>query len=462
MIRSVHVVSFLMLSGLFISLGAKGQDLKRKGTLGVQFSFIDDSTATANGFEKTYGMQVHTVFDGTTTAKIGVQKGDVIHEINGVAMTSKVAFSDPKLQWREGDPIALIVERSGQSKTLKGKVVGKPLETSDKWEVIYGSVDFDDGKLRTIITKPKGNGPFPTIMFIPGFTCMSVDNLFHLHPYRKILDQFADMGYAVYRVEKPGMGDSQGTPACDQIDFPTEVRAFETGFKDMMSKDFVDKNKTYIFGHSLGGYVAPFISAKHDLTGVIVYGTSHEPWHEYLMQMVRFQNPRFGDDYVKAEAEMDLYWKLFDGLNRKNKSPEEMVAENEAYAPLLQTALFWDGKEHLLGRHYRFNNSIDDMNATRAWSETDEHVLAMYAEADFEAIDPRATKNIVRIVNTYHPGKATYQFVEKTDHSMLKTGTMEETLRIKDTPKYRELFANGFNAEIAVMVDKWIKAHPEK
>jgi len=457
MVRALIIVSFLISAGLIFSLDAKGQELRRRGKLGVQFSFLNDSIAKAQGITTTFGMQIKSVAPLSTTANTGIQEGDIIFQINGVEVKWWDDFKNPKLVIREGETISMLIERKGKTKTLSGKVVGKPLETSTDWDVIYGSVNFKGGKLRTIVTKPKGDGPFPAILFVPGFTCMSVDNLNEVHPYRKIVDQLTSLGYLVYRVEKPGMGDCEGTEPCDQIDFPTEVSAFETGFLDMIKKDNVDKTKTFIFGHSLGGLVAPLIAAKHSLTGVIVYGTSHEPWHEYLMQMVRFQNPRFGDDYLKSEKEMDLYWRLFDGLNRQNKSPQELLKENKDYGPLMETALFWDGKDHLLGRHFRFNNSIDDKSVTEAWTKTEEHVLALYGEADYEAIDPRATKNIARIINSYHPGHGTYQFIEKTDHSMIKSGTMEETIKLKGTQAYRKLFATNFNMDIAVRIDDWIK-----
>ena len=457
MIRALIIVSFLISSGLIVSLDANGQELQRRGKLGVQFSFLNDSIAKAHDISTSFGMQISSVIPGSTTANSGVKEGDILFQINGVDIKWWDNFRDPKLALREGNDISMLIERNGKTKTLKGKVVAKSLETSSDWDVVYGSANFKEGKLRTIVTKPKGNGPFPSILFVPGFTCMSVDNLNQLHPYRKIVDQLTSLGYLVYRVEKPGMGDCEGTEPCDQIDFSTEVSAFETGFKDMIQNEFVDTDQTFIFGHSLGGLVAPLIAAENKLKGIIVYGTSHEPWHEYLMQMVRFQNPRFGDDYLKSEKEMDLYWKLFDGLNRQNKSPLELIEENKEYAPLLETALFWDGKDHLLGRHYRFNNSIDDVSITEAWTKTEEHVLALYGEADYEAIDPRATKNIARIVNSYHPGHGTYQFIEKTDHSMIKSGSMEETLKLKGTPEYRKLFGTGFNTEIAIKIDAWIK-----
>ena len=436
---------------------AQSQELKRKGRLGIRLTWMDDATAKEKGLNHAYGMLVSEVVPDGTADGAGVKAGDLVFEVNGLEAHGWELFSDPKLDLRAGDAVTFTVERAGKNKTLKGKVVGLPYETSDQWDVIYGSVPFRSGRLRTIVTKPKGEGPFPTILFIPGFTCSSVDNMNPIHPYRQLIDQLSGMGYAVYRVEKPGLGDCEGTQPCTEIDFPTEVEAFETGFKDMLTKPYVDQSKTYIFGHSLGGVVAPFIGAKHDLTGIIVYGTTHEPWHEYLLQMVRFQNPRFGSDYAEVEAEMDLYWKLFDGLSRQNKSPQEMVKENPAYGPLMESALAWDGGENFIGRTYRFNNSIDDLNNTEAWTKTNEYVLAMYAESDFEAIDPRATKNIVRIVNTKNPGKATYHFVEGTDHSMIKTGDMEATLKVRQSSDYQKLFATNFNKDIAKAIDKWIR-----
>jgi len=49
MIRTITVVSIYCLFGIIISLNANGQELRRRGSLGVQFSFINDSIAKADG-----------------------------------------------------------------------------------------------------------------------------------------------------------------------------------------------------------------------------------------------------------------------------------------------------------------------------------------------------------------------------------------------------------------------------
>ena len=56
--------------------------------------------------------------------------------------------------------------------TLKGR----PLEKSDAYEVIYGSVASRAGRLRTILTRPKGEGKHPALFLIQGIGLASIDN----------------------------------------------------------------------------------------------------------------------------------------------------------------------------------------------------------------------------------------------------------------------------------------------
>ncbi|MEQ8907948.1 MAG: PDZ domain-containing protein [Vicingaceae bacterium] len=447
----------LTLLALLIYSSLKAQPLPRKGSFDIKFRALDEALAEKVAAKSKNGLLVINVLGGGTFEAAGIKPRDIITEVNGFEIKDPGFLKQSGINWREGEKITLKVEREGQLISLKSKVVGKARESSTDYDVIYGSTRFKSSNLSTITTKPKGEGPFPSIFFIPGYNCISLDKLNSIHPYAKLIDQFTRMGYLVHRIEKPGMGDSEGSLQCEEIDFPTEVEVFKTGYQDMLKQNDVDTSNTYIFGHSLGGYVAPFISAKYPVKGVMVYGTANGNWHEYLLQMVRFQNPRFGEDYVKVEEDMKLYWKLFEGLSMEDRSPKELVQENPTYERLLKTALLWDGDEKLLGRTYRFNNSIDDLNTTKAWSETKANVLVMYGEADFEAIDPRASKEIVEIVNHYHPGKGTYQFIEETDHLMVKAGTMKEAIELKNSKQYIPVLKTNFNHEIAKTMDFWIK-----
>lgn len=49
------------------------------------------------------------------------------------------------------------------------------------------------------------------------------------------------------------------------------------------------------------------------------------------------------------------------------------------------------------------------------------------------ALDPEGAQLVVNLVNSYHPGKATYEFLPRTDHGFMEVGTMEKYLRRRDS-----------------------------
>jgi hypothetical protein len=52
----------------------------------------------------------------------------------------------------------------------------RPLEKSDAYETIYGEVASRAGRLRTIVTRPKGTGKHPALFLIQGIGLASIDN----------------------------------------------------------------------------------------------------------------------------------------------------------------------------------------------------------------------------------------------------------------------------------------------
>ncbi|MCX6166323.1 MAG: hypothetical protein NTU73_15930, partial [Ignavibacteriae bacterium] len=138
-------------------------------------------------------------------------------------------------------PVLFFIIRDGENLTLSTDAAPLPYEKSDKYDVIYDEVKFKDGYLRIIANKPKTQGKFKTILFIPGYMCYSLDNL-GKHPYGQVVQKLSERGYCVVRVEKPGMGDCYNTPDCFDINYSTELEAFETGFQKMLEYDFVDKD----------------------------------------------------------------------------------------------------------------------------------------------------------------------------------------------------------------------------
>ena len=101
-------------------------------------------------------------------------------------------------------------------------------------EIRYGEIANPNGvRQRTIVTRPAGaTAPMPTVFFVPWLSCDSVA----LPPgprggIEQLLYRIAgESGWALFRVEKPGMGGSGGV--CADTDFETELAGYRAAFDD--------------------------------------------------------------------------------------------------------------------------------------------------------------------------------------------------------------------------------------
>ncbi len=446
------IILFFLISCLILPLSAQ-QSLRRKASIGIRPEPLSQEMS-----EKTaYGLSVNQVFPATTAEAAGLQAGDILLAINGEKMTGMPVLFGISQELRAGDEVQMKILRGGKEKMLKAKAVGRPLEESEWGEVIYDEIPFQEGILRSIVNKPKEAGKRPAILFIPGYPCASYDGMSPIHPYRKLIDDFVQKGYVVMRVEKPGMGDGLFPTPCDQLSIETENDAFEAGYHTLAKYEFVDSENIFVFGHSLGGLSAPEIASRVQPKGVIVYGTAYEPWWEYLMRMLRVQNPLFGIDFVENEKDMRLYHHLLYKQYVLKQSPKDLAAENEEYGRLLRRDFQWDGEEMIFGRHYSFWNSVNDLPMTEIWKNTSCHVLSIYGEADVEALDPVNHQTIVDIVNHYHPGKARFALLEGTNHSMIEVGSMKEGVALRNSPQMRDYLMNNFSHKLTELCDEWMR-----
>lgn len=330
-------------------------------------------------------------------------------------------------------------------------------QPESKNNLLYDFFAFKNGKIRTIINQPPGEGKHPAIFFIPGYTCATIDGLPGIHPYKKLMDSLQHLGYAVFRMEKPGVGANENTGDCQQLGFDNELESYMQGYEQLKKYDFVDSDNIFIWGHSMGGLYAPLIAAEKQPKGVAFYGMVHDSWPEYLLRMVRYQNPRLNvTDYVKTDQEVRLLYGLLYEQYYAGKSAKTL-SENPEYARILKRDFWFDGESQILLRHEKFWMELYDYSLTEALSKYKGYVLSMNGEADLEVVNSFSQKEVVKIVNHYHPGNGNFVYFPKTDHSMIKVGTLEEGAKIRSQPAYRNLLATHFNYDIVTETHEWIQ-----
>lgn len=329
---------FLVSGILLLFVNAlNAQTLIRKASLGAQLEPVEG------------GMKVVKTIEGTAV-NIKLLEGDIIKAINEVPTPDNATIMAAIATKREGDKAEVLVVRNGQNLVLKGQYVGRPFETSSITDVIYDQVAYKNGQLRVIINKPKQEGKLPAILFIPGYTCTSIDNLRAIHPYKRIVDAFSEAGFVTLRVEKSGLGDSFNTPTCESCDLKDEIENFEVGLKKLQSLPYVDSNRIIIVGHSMGGVIAPALSAKNQVAGVIVFGTTAKSWFEYQIEMYRVQNLLAGMDPLEYEKSItdqyDLNYRFF--IKKEKLTDLAKDPKNEA---ILKQQWMYDGNGKIYSRN---------------------------------------------------------------------------------------------------------------
>ena len=291
-----------------------GADLKRGAFFGAAVGPVSDELRQRLKLDAGTGATIKQVIAGSTAEAAGFQAGDVLLSLNGAKIAGPNDLVQAISSKKAGTAVAIAFRRGEESRTENVTLKGRPLEKSDPYEVIYGAVASRAGQLRTIITRPKGEGKHPALFLIQGIGLFSIDNPSGgiLGSYKTIIDDFTRRGFVTLRVDKPGCGDSEGGPARD-VDFDTELDGYRQALKMLKARSDVDADHVFIFGHSMGGVMAPLLGAEIPVRGIIVYGTITRTWTEYMLENIRRQmeladaDPAVIDRDLRAEAALLTY-----------------------------------------------------------------------------------------------------------------------------------------------------------
>ncbi len=448
-------ITFILIVYL-ISISAFGQNLKRKGFLGVYPVTLDQATAQTLGQPDLRGAVIKRVSEQSTADHASIKTNDIITSLNGKVITTAEELVTEAGKLRKGDQVEIKVYRDGKIIELSATALEREKETSPGI-VEYLELPFDGGYSRTIVHYPNGEGPHPAIYYIQGYTCSSIEYNSDLSPFKKLMDEFVKNGFAVYKVEKPGIGDSMNDTPCDRIDFNQESDLFKKGLQQLKSLENIDSENIFIYGHSLGGTHAPIVATGESLKGVMVYGVGGESWYDYITRLILDQTPLYGYTYAQAETYLNEHREVLYEFFVKNKSPKEIIEKNAKAQEFFSMMLKYDGDEKLMGRHYKFFQTLDETNIAVNWSGVTCPVLAMYGGGDIEAISDYGAKKIVDIVNQLKPGHATYKFIPDTDHAMIKVGTRKEGMDLKISGQYPKVAQENFNSEYPQILIEWMK-----
>src|SRR6266436_1727174 len=323
-----------------------------------------------------------------------------------------------------------------------------PRETYPNVDVIYDFVTAPDGKrLRTIITKPRdAKGKLPVIFVAAWLSCDSVEAPADAKDESGLVFRgLAQMpGFALFRVDKQGVGDSEGD--CGETDFNSELEGYRAAFRALNHYDFIDSHRVYILGISNGGGFAPLVpeseAEQAQVRGYISVGGWVKTWFEHMLEIER---RRFGlmgkspgeiNDRMKGVATLYHEWLI------KGRLVDEIVTEQPQLADL------WpEGKDHahLYGRPLAFYQQLQKLNLAAAWSRVTTPTYALRGEFDW--IMSREDHQLIAAYVSANGGDAYAYEVPKTGH------TFQHYLSLAGAFKGKEAL---FDSKVIQLLTDWL------
>lgn len=428
------------LSLVFLSCSSSAQELERRASLGVQVEKTDAA-----------GIEVIRVVEGSSAQLMTIQKGDILLELNDQAIHHVDEFINSISSHREGEAIKLNISRAEKNLVVEGRLKGRPYEKPKFGSVHYGTVDYEGGQLRSILNLPEGAESPPVLFFIQGYSCRTIDIYWNEeNRLRKIINGLVQEGIAVYRVEKPGMGDSKTVKDCSEIGYHEEVESFLSGLRALKASDAIDSERIVLFGHSLGGMTAPLVAAQEPVLGVINYGSVTSSWFEFLLKREREHGRLRRDNPVEVEkSTREMIPFLTDYLILK-MSEHELQMKYSDYLEHHSTP-------YLAGRAFHFMQELQEVDITQALLDCNTHVLAIHAEADYNCIDSDWAAHTEYIVNSHRPGMGQWKLLSGTSHSFAKVGSLETFMDLREAGVINSKWADSnFNPELIDIVVDWI------
>lgn len=321
-----------------------------------------------------------------------------------------------------------------------------PFEQITGVSVEYGSVVTARGqRVRTVTTRPaNASGRLPLIVFIPWLSCDSVESpRGPTDGWARMLHAVAASAEAVFvRVDKPGVGDSEGD--CSRTTLEDDLAAYRAAIRGGLERPDVDPSRLTLFGGSIGAALAPLLAQDFKVHALVAAGGFSRTWSEHILGHERRRMTLSGTPPSAVNAAMRGFVDFYALYLDSRLTPAEVIARR----PDLKT-LWYDEPEHQYGRHARYFQEVQAQNVEAAWDVVRVPTLVLWGEYDW--IMGRADQErIVEIVNAHVPNLAQLVVVSGMNHHFERFATPGEAFREK---------GGVYATDAALHIADWLRKH---
>jgi pimeloyl-ACP methyl ester carboxylesterase len=300
-----------------------------------------------------------------------------------------------------------------------------PREHFEHAAVLYGWVSNSRGeKLRTLITRPNAaSARVPVIFFVGWLSCDSME-----YPDAGTTDGFGiflrrlidESGYATVRMDKPGVGESQGD--CAKADFQSEMEGWQAAFDSVAKYDFIDQSRVFVVGMSNGGGFSPLAARGKPVVGYVSCGSWGRTWYEHMLEMERRRLTEAGKSPGEVNAAVKVFVEFYDLYLVKGMTPGQIIAQHPEWKDL-----WYDTPDGQYGRPAAFYQQLQALNLGEVWQKVSAAMLVIRGGAD-NIMSRADSETIADTVNHVYPGHARYLQVDNMTHGFTVQGKFYNVL----------------------------------
>lgn len=406
MIRSLVLAA---LAAFALSPAAFAQErLPRRTSLG----------AAAASVENDGGARIVQVRPGTPAERGGLLADDVVTAIAGQPITNAQSFVAAVRVAPAGRALPFTVTRSGAQQTVRVTLVEAPRETGAGIDVSYEAVRVDGTLRRTLISTPHGaRGRMPALLLVGGIGCYSIDDASEGDDvYRTFAHDLGRRGILVMRLEKSGIGDSQGDP-CPTVDFNAEYRSYAAALAALRADRRVNPDQVFIFGHSIGSIGAPRLANEQHVAGVIAAEGLGRTWIEYEFINIRRQIELAGASPQDVDATMILKAECVSRILVQGQPAAEVVRDLPDCAGISP-----------LPASQAYMRQLTALNIAQPWTQLAVPALLIYGTSDY-VTDEADHIRLRDLVNADHPNAATLAVLEGVNHGLRVSASQQAAMQ---------------------------------
>ncbi|HEY1682718.1 MAG TPA: aspartyl protease family protein [Candidatus Tumulicola sp.] len=367
----------------------------------------------AAAVQKPGGVALSVVTPNGPAYAAGLRPGDIVRSMSGRSIPAPVDFYRVVHDSAAGTTLDVVYVRDGSPQHTNVVLGTANNEAFDGVTTTYDRIVVDNSLRRAILTVPSGaRTPVPAVLILGGIGCFSVDVATNAQDaYLHLSRDLARAGVATVRIEKSGVGDSQGPP-CSQCRLRLRSARLRGG-AGLDAQQPVDRPQAHLLVWAQHRERhPPRLARDGGVAGLIVAEAVGRDWPEYEIRNLRRDLELDGSSPAEIDAAliekascMQMY--MVQG------QPERAV---EATMPSCKT------HDSVYPVSQGYISEVAQLNVIEPWMKLGLPVLAIYGTSDFET-EIADHQRIVDVVNTGRTGSATLVTIDGMSHFLGKAAT---------------------------------------